>query len=590
MAGKKFAAEFALRRNVSALDKILIQDSDDDVVKYAYPPQIASLSGYAYAHSVDALPSLPPNKSIGYIVGQMLYIYVGEGGDTREGRYQSVGFFVGPQGIQGEKGEQGVQGEQGVPGPKGDNGGLSFSDLDTYLTEKHYLTKGALENILAGYVSQTSLMRDYVTIGTLQEITGVKNFKQGVQFDGLAMYKSIDDTIYIDANVVVRGGITARGKNTTQSPSLFDALPIDSHTIKRDANGMLYVDAEALKVSGGLDEEQLKDYLTENQYVTRNDIPSISGVTYDAVVTALGYTPYSTTGGTVNGDIQAMRGRFVMQKNGDHSSVIPEVTALTVSTNSAGYNGYHTGIGFNALGDYGSLTYRNHIHAWVGLGGATTTAEAECYPLVFATNGNTSTGASPIERMRINPDGQVIVTGDTLLGSINLQFSDEINRYGGNLYIQHRNGDGTGHVVMCYNGGNVGIGVAYPSEKLQVLGNFLATGGITARYTSDRRLKKNIRNISASEMLMSLGGVYQFEYIDSEVEENHIYGGSHIGLIYQNVVGTALDRMCYEREDGYGSLNYLEPSFISLIAGATMENTSEIEQLKKRVKQLEART
>jgi hypothetical protein len=47
--------------------------------------------------------------------------------------------------------------------------------------------------------------------------------------------------------------------------------------------------------------------------------------------------------------------------------------------------------------------------------------------------------------------------------------------------------------------------------------------------------------------------------------------------------------MCNEREDGYGSLNYLEPSFISLIAGATVENISEIEQLKKRVKLLEAR-
>lgn len=432
-------------------------------------------------------------------------------------------------------------------------------------------------------------MSGVVTLTGDQNIFGVKHFEDGFSIGGIRFYRSQEGTVYMEGNLVTSGGITARGKNTTQSPSLFDALPIDSRTIKRDANGMLYVDAEALNVSGGLDEEQLEVYLTTNQYAKKSDIPSISNITYASVVAALGYTPYSTAGGMINGDIQAMKGRFVMQKNGDHSSIIPEVTALTVSTNSAGYNGYHTGIGFNALGDYGSLTYRNHIHAWVGLGGATTTAEAECYPLVFATNGNTSTGASPIERMRINPDGQVIVTGDALLGSINLQYSDEINRYGGNLYIQHRNGDGTGHVVMCYNGGNVGIGVAYPSEKLQVLGNFLATGGITARYTSDRRLKHNIRPFRASEMLMSLGGVWQFEYIDSEVEKNHIYGGSHFGLIYQNVVGSALDRMCYERQDGYGSLNYLEPSFISLIAGATMENTSEIEQLKKRVKLLEAR-
>ena len=64
-------------------------------------------------------------------------------------------------------------------------------------------------------------------------------------------------------------------------------------------------------------------------------------------------------------------------------------------------------------------------------------------------------------------------------GAIDFQFSDEINRYGGNLYIQHR-GDGsqtgtvsgaTGNVVMCYNGGNVGIGNSNPQYKLDVVGN-----------------------------------------------------------------------------------------------------------------------
>lgn len=552
-----------------------------------------------------------------------------------------------------------------------------------------------LQNSLQSTVSQVAqvtntvqtvvqTVTNAVTLTGNQRVKGVKNFVDGIKVcdSPILSYDPKTKSWLLEGNLIVTGGGAFRAAlGDLDVPTIMDAvvadeqsisntgktlkvlwsnLPIDDKTIKRNADGTLYAIGGG---SGGGSAE----------------------VTYSSVISALGYTPLSTAGGTVtatggrqlslqsstdaqaalwlgtgieqfskggflqydysNGSIALVNflamansytglaglfikrdnritvgdanlsveydvlhsgnyanyalpvtggtvkgnSRFVMMRNGDHSSIIPEVTALTISTNSASYTGYNTGIGFNALGDYGSLTYKNHIHAWIGLGGATTTAEAECYPLVFATNGSTSTGASPIERMRINPDGQVIVTGDTLLGSINLQYSDEINRYGGNLYIQHRNGDGTGHVVMCYNGGNVGIGVAYPSEKLQVLGNFLATGGITARYTSDRRLKHNIRPFRASEMLMSLGGVWQFEYIDSEVEKNHIYGGSHIGLIYQNVVGSALDRMCYERQDGYGSLNYLEPSFISLIAGATMEHTSEIEQLKKRVKLLEAR-
>ena len=241
MAGKKFAAEFALRRNVSALDKILIQDSDDDVVKYAYPPQIAALSGYAYAKSIADLPLMPTNKSIGYIVGQMLYIYVGMGGDTKDGLYQSVGFFVGPQGVQGEKGEQGERGEQGIQGPKGDNGGLSLQEIDKYLDTKPYVTSDTLADMLAGYVSNTSLMRDYVTIANTQEVTGVKNFTAGVQFGGLSMYKSKDDTVYLDANLVVRGAVTMYGLNTTTSPSIFSALPIDGTTIGRNERGELYV-------------------------------------------------------------------------------------------------------------------------------------------------------------------------------------------------------------------------------------------------------------------------------------------------------------------------------------------------------------
>ena len=185
-------------------------------------------------------------------------------------------------------------------------------------------------------------------------------------------------------------------------------------------------------------------------------------------------------------------GRFVMMRNEDHTSITPEVTALTISTNSASYGGYNTGIGFNALGDYGSLTHKDHIHAWIGLGGVTDTSLSETYPLVFATNGSTTTGTAPVERMRINPDGQVVVAGDTLIGGINLQHTDEINRYGGNLFIQHRNGDGTGHVIMCYNGGNVGIGLASPSEKLHVNGNCKANDFQT---TSDNRLKDFVSDI-----------------------------------------------------------------------------------------------
>lgn len=123
--------------------------------------------------------------------------------------------------------------------------------------------------------------------------------------------------------------------------------------------------------------------------------------------------------------------------------------------------------------------------------------------------------------------------------------------------------------------------------QIDLSGNLLIKGAFTMNYSSDERLKKNIRKVNASEVLMSLGGVWQYEYIDTEVQKNSVYNGTHFGLIYQNVKGKSLDKMCHKREDGMGALNYVDADFISIIAGATMENISEVEKLKRKIRTLE---
>lgn len=127
-----------------------------------------------------------------------------------------------------------------------------------------------------------------------------------------------------------------------------------------------------------------------------------------------------------------------------------------------------------------------------------------------------------------------------------------------------------------------GVGMEY-------VGNFLTHGSITMYYSSDKNLKANIRPVTnASERLMSIGGVYDFEYIDSEVERNSIYAGTHTGLIYQNVKGGVMDCMAYEREDGKGALNYIDPSFISLLAAVEIEHEGRIQVLESENKMLKA--
>ena len=219
----------------------------------------------------------------------------------------------------------------------------------------------------------------------------------------------------------------------------------------------------------------------------------------------------------------------------------------------------------------------------------------------------------------------------------------EINRYGGVLYLQYATNK---NISLCVGGGNVGVAVVEPKSKLDVYGvirssaynaignnnasflfdkrgpnytgigasgeadtiyfgacnesgawvnytqiwkfggNILTTGLITMQGTSDKRLKRNIRSFNASEELMKLGGVYQFEYIDEEITRNSEYKGTHFGLIYQNVKQTSLAKMCYEREDGYGALNYLDTSFISLLAGVGIEHETRIQRLERENKEL----
>lgn len=96
---------------------------------------------------------------------------------------------------------------------------------------------------------------------------------------------------------------------------------------------------------------------------------------------------------------------------------------------------------------------------------------------------------------------QSIYAGDDIVraaGSVNIEHTNEINSYNGNLYLNHRNMDGTKNIIMCGNGGGVVIGGNLePTQKLHVLGGILSTGKIYAAggffKESDARLKSDIK-------------------------------------------------------------------------------------------------
>lgn len=96
---------------------------------------------------------------------------------------------------------------------------------------------------------------------------------------------------------------------------------------------------------------------------------------------------------------------------------------------------------------------------------------------------------------------QAIYAGDDIIraaGGINIEYTNEINSYNGNLFLNHRNMDGTKNIIMCGNGGGVVIGGNItPSQKLHVLGGILSTEKIYAAggffKESDARLKSDIK-------------------------------------------------------------------------------------------------
>ena len=96
---------------------------------------------------------------------------------------------------------------------------------------------------------------------------------------------------------------------------------------------------------------------------------------------------------------------------------------------------------------------------------------------------------------------QAIYAGDDIIraaGGINIEHTNEINSYNSNLFLNHRNMDGTKNIIMCGNGGGVVIGGNItPSQKLHVLGGILSTEKIYAAggffKESDARLKSDIK-------------------------------------------------------------------------------------------------
>lgn len=129
---------------------------------------------------------------------------------------------------------------------------------------------------------------------------------------------------------------------------------------------------------------------------------------------------------------------------------------------------------------------------------------------------------------------------------------------------------------------------SYGGKSLWIEGNILANGGITAKTTSDMRLKNRVGQTDYAKKLLSLGLVFDYIYNDTAQSRigKMVDDKRHIGLSYQ-AVSKVLPAICGKDDDGYGYINYISPDFISLIAGATQLNTLGIKELYKKTNSIE---
>ena len=116
-------------------------------------------------------------------------------------------------------------------------------------------------------------------------------------------------------------------------------------------------------------------------------------------------------------------------------------------------------------------------------------------------------------------------------------------------------------------------------SNISTAGNIIAEGGVTAYQSSDVRLKTNIIKLNCLNVIKSIGGTYEFDYL-----RDHKHS---IGFIAQHVSNPLLKDIIAKDKDGYLKINYWSPKLISLAFGALTEIDNEVDRLKARVRELE---
>ena len=138
-----------------------------------------------------------------------------------------------------------------------------------------------LATILSWKADKTYVDETFVTIKGNEDVIGIHNFTNGLQIGGVPIYHTTDDIIYLEGNLVIKGGVTMYALDDATVDSIIDKLPIASTTTKGiasfdgsyftvDVNGKVSIIPDSV----GLNEVELDAYLTQYKYATHDWVTS----------------------------------------------------------------------------------------------------------------------------------------------------------------------------------------------------------------------------------------------------------------------------------------------------------------------------
>ena len=222
-------------------------------------------------------------------------------------------------------------------------------------------------------------------------------------------------------------------------------------------------------------------------------------------------------------------------------------------------------------------------------------------PSIKATTGTITTEMKP---GNLSLGGTVSANGSTGSAGQVLTSSGTANAYwaaagatvaGSNTQIQFNNSgtlgasagltfNNTTNSISVANSATISGGLGVGTAPSSTAGEIRATNNITAYYSSDARLKENVRPISnALEDLLKLRGV-RFDWTDDFIQKNGGEDGyfirkQDVGIIAQELEAV-LPELVVDREDGFKAVKY--DRIVALLIEAVKELKAEVDLLKQK--------